>query len=121
MIKKIMEDARLYQGPNHQNMVSMKLHGTEESGCESFWVAVSHILPGGGHPMQSSPAEQVFFILEGEITLISRSGAEILKKWESIYVAPKEERQLINHTNIVATVFVIKSSGEELLKYNDEK
>ena len=117
-MKKVqLESAKRYHGPKHHDMISMKLHGTEETGCRSFWVALSHVLPGGGHPFQAAPADQVYYVLEGEVTFRSKDETIVLKASDSLYVAPNEEREMSNATNSVATMLVIKGDGESLLKF----
>jgi len=117
-MKKVqLVDAKRYMGPNHYNMVSLKLHGTQETGCQSFWVGTSYVLPGGGVPMQASPVEQVFMVLDGEITFKSMEESYDLHMMDSIYVAANEEREMINNSNKVCTVLVIKGGGESFLKF----
>lgn len=117
MKKVLLENAKRYLGPNHRDMVSMKLHGTEETGCQSFFVALSNVLPGGGHPFQASPVDQVFYVIEGEVTFRSNEETIVLKASDSLYVAPNELREMMNTTNKVATMLVVKGGGESLLKF----
>lgn len=116
MIKVQISDAKKYMGPNHHEMVSLKLHGTQETGCNSFWVGISHVLPGGGVPLQASSAEQVFFVLDGEVIFKSKDDTFNLKAWDSIYIAPNEEREMINKSNKTCTILVIKGGGESVIR-----
>ncbi|WP_258359130.1 cupin domain-containing protein [Moorella sulfitireducens (nom. illeg.)] len=107
-MKKIeLKDVKPYEAPRHFKMVSLKLHGKEESGAQKFWMGMSHFLPGGGAEYDSAPVERVYFVLEGEMTVISESGKMVLKEWDSVYIGPGEKRELINETNKPATMLVI--------------
>jgi glyoxylate utilization-related uncharacterized protein len=108
-MKKIpLEDARSYQASKQFKMAALRLHGKEESGCQAFWVGLSHYLPGGGSEFDASPSEKVYFVLEGEITVRGESGETvILHPWDSIYVKAFEGRQILNATNRPASLLVI--------------
>ena len=45
-------------------------------------------------------------MLDGEVTVKTEEGEVILKKWDSIYLAPDEARSILNHTNSPATMLV---------------
>jgi glyoxylate utilization-related uncharacterized protein len=108
-MKKIaLADAKSYQAPKHFKMAALRLHGREESGCQDFWVGLSHFLPGGGTEFDASPAEKVYFMLEGEITIRGESGETVtLEPWDSIYIKAFEGRQILNETNRPASMLVI--------------
>jgi mannose-6-phosphate isomerase-like protein (cupin superfamily) len=118
-VKKIeLKDAKRYLGPGHHDMISLKLHGESESGCKTFWTALSHILPGGGHPARAGNEDQVYFVLEGEVIFSTPEGDIHLKAYDSFYVGPGEERSMRNDTNKVAVMFVIKGGTDNsMLKY----
>lgn len=109
-MKKIeLKDVKPYQAPKHFNMASLKLHGTEETGATKFWMGMSHFLPGGGaeYAYEDSPTEKIYFVLDGEITVKSKTETFVLKKNDSIFIGPNEGREMINETNQVATVLVV--------------
>jgi quercetin dioxygenase-like cupin family protein len=69
---------------------------------------MSHFLPQGGAELGAVPAEMVYFVLEGELTLYDeKKNKTVLKKWDSIHIAPGEVRSLINESNLPATQLVI--------------
>lgn len=117
MRKLEIKDARRYLGPGHHDMISLKMHGKEESGCGSFWTALSYVLPGGGHPARAGNEDQVYFVLEGEVTFITPQGNIVLKPYDSLYVGPGEEREMRNDTNKIAVMLVTKGGGDGMLKY----
>lgn len=109
-MKKVeLKDVKPYQAPKHFNMASLKLHGTEETGATKFWMGMSHFLPGGGadYAYEDSPTEKIYFVLDGEITIKSKTETFVLKKNDSIFIGPNEGREMINETNQVATVLVV--------------
>lgn len=107
-MKKIeIKDAKPYQAPKHFNMVSLRLHGKEESGATKFWVGLSHFLPGGGAEYDESPFEKVYFVLSGEITIKTQKEEITLRPWDSIFIGANEGREIINKTNMPATMLVI--------------
>ena len=95
--------------PGHFDMVALKLHGLEESGASKFWMGMSYFLPGGGaqYAYEDSPTEKIYFVLDGEITVKSKDETFVLRKNDSIFIAPNEGREMINETNQVATVLVV--------------
>lgn len=108
MIKRIVEACQPYEAPKHFNMTALRLHGKDESGCEKFWMGMSHFLPGGGAEYDASPTEKVYFVLEGEVVVYDEKDERIvLKRWESIHIGANEGRRLINESNLPATMLVV--------------
>jgi quercetin dioxygenase-like cupin family protein len=108
-MKKVeLQDAKPYAPPKHFNMTALKLHGKEETGTQQLWMGLSHFLPGGGAEMDATPAEKLYFVLSGEVTV---SGPEnetyVLKAWDSLYVGPNETRAIVNNTNRPASMLVV--------------
>ncbi len=54
----------------------------------------------------ATPIEKVYFVLEGEVTIKTEEGEVMLKKYDSIYLAPNEARSILNHTNSPASMLV---------------
>ena len=107
-MKKItVDDAQVYNPPKHNDMRAMRLHNKDVSGCQNFWVGLSHFLPAGGAEKDASPSEKVYFVLAGEITVKTASQTVILKAMDSLYIPPNEEREVINNTRMTASMLVI--------------
>jgi len=107
-VKKIeIKDVKAYQAPKHFAMTAMRLHGKEESDSQKFWMGLSHFLPGGGAEYDESPTEKVYFVLEGEVTVKSKTETIVLKAWDSIHIGPGEGREIINATNMPASMLVV--------------
>jgi quercetin dioxygenase-like cupin family protein len=107
-MKKIeLKDAQPYLAAGHFNMTALRLQGKEETGVQKFWMGLSHFLPGGGAEMKATPTEKVYFVLEGEVTIQTPSETVVLRPWDSVYIAPGEERAIINNSNRPASMLVI--------------
>jgi quercetin dioxygenase-like cupin family protein len=108
-MKKVeLKQVKSYQAPKHFDMTALKLHGREETGCKTFWMGLSHFLPGGGAEYDASPAEKVYFVLEGEVTVKGDSGEVIkLRPWDSIYIGAHEGREIVNATTRPASMLVV--------------
>ncbi|PKM85536.1 MAG: cupin [Firmicutes bacterium HGW-Firmicutes-11] len=108
-MKKVeLANVKPYSAPKHFDMKAFKLHGTEETGSKKFWMGLSHFLPMGGaeYAYEDSPTEKIYFVLEGEITVKSKTETFVLKKGDSIFIGPNEGREMLNETNMPATVLV---------------
>lgn len=110
MNKVEINKAMAYEAPGHFDMRAIRLHGTN-NGCEAYSLGISHFLPGGGTTYVEPPVELVYFILEGEMTIMDKDGNEIdtLKKYESMHFAVGEGKQIRNKQNFPATMLVIAS------------
>jgi len=108
-MKKVeLKDVKPYAAPKHFNMTALRLHGREETGAQKFWMGLSHFLPQGGAEFDASPTEKIYFVLEGEVTVITAEKQKIvLKAWDSIHIGANEGRSLINESNRPASMLVI--------------
>ena len=109
-MKKVeVKDVKAYEAPGHFGMTAMRLHGKEETGIQKFWMGLSHFLPGGGAEWayEDSPLEKIYFVLEGEMTVKSKSEEIVLQQWDSLYLGPNEGREVINNTNKPASMLVV--------------
>lgn len=108
-------DAKQYEAKGHFNTVSLRLQHKDTTGVKSFWVGLSHFLPGGGAEMSASNSERVYVMLKGKLSIITEDGRELeLEPFDSVYIPPGEKRAIVNKTNMPATMLVIVSySGGE--------
>ena len=107
-MKKVeLKDAKSYEAAKHFKMAALRLHGKEETGIQNFWMGLSHFLPGGGAEYSESPTEKVYFVLQGEVTVRSKTEEVVLRPWDSIYIGANEGREIINHTNQPASMLVV--------------
>jgi glyoxylate utilization-related uncharacterized protein len=109
-MKKIsLSEVKPYAAPKHFNMTAMRLQGKEETGIQKFWMGLSYFLPGGGAEWgyEDNPQEKVYLVLDGEVTVKSKTEEITLKAMDSLYLGPNEGREIINKTNKVATMLVV--------------
>ncbi len=107
-----LSEARPYQAPGHFDMRGLRLQGHEASGVESFWVGLSHFLPGGGVEMDATPVEKVYVVLDGEVTVTTEAGTATLGPLDSCWLAPNEARSISNRTNRPASMLVVMPYGQ---------
>ena len=105
-IKRFAE-AQPYEAPNHRGIVGLRLQGFEEGGPKNQWVGLSQILPGGGAGPDSTPFEKVYVCLDGELTLIAGGKEDVLRKYDSVTIAPGEVREMINRRNENCSLLVV--------------
>ena len=109
-MKKVqIKDLKTYAAPGHFGMTAMRLQGKEETGATKFWMGLSHFLPGGGAEWayEDNPLEKVYFVLSGEITVKSKTETFVLCEGDSLFLGPNEGRELINATNMPASMLVV--------------
>jgi quercetin dioxygenase-like cupin family protein len=109
-MKKIeLKDVKPYDAPKHFNMSALRLHGRAESGTKNLLLGLSHFLPGGGAEYDDGPIEKIYFVLQGEVTIITDKERIVLRSWDSIHIGPGEGREIINETNMPASMLVFVS------------
>lgn len=114
-MKKVeIKNLNTYEAPGHFGMTAMRIQGKEETGATKFWMGLSHFLPGGGAEWayEDNALEKVYFILEGEITVKSKTDTFVLKKGDSLFLGPNEGREVINNTNMPASMLVVVNYPE---------
>jgi len=107
------DQARPYIAPRHNGCVSYRLQGLEATATKSFWVGMSHFLPGGGAEMDASPFEKAYVVTEGEITVIVGDERQVLRKYDSCIIPANEARQVINESHLPASMVVVLSKVSE--------
>jgi Cupin domain. len=107
MKKMALSDAKAYVAAKHFDVRSMRLQGKDETGVQHFWMGLSHFLPGGGAEMDATPAEKVYFVIEGELTVRTADQEVVLGPYDSLYIGPDEAREIINNTNMPVSMLVV--------------
>lgn len=102
-----LADAMPYEAVNHHDMVALRLQGHEATGAASFWVGLSHFLPGGGAARSATPIEKVYVVVDGELTFVTDDAEHVLGPLDSCRFAPGEARTVENRTNRVASMLVV--------------
>lgn len=83
--------------PDHTGVTSQEIAG-KMLGAKSCDVKLGVYQPGGDCIYHSHPfSEHVFYILEGQLTVIDEDGTEITaQKGEALYIPAKEVHKAIN-------------------------
>ena len=103
---KHLSEAKAYEAPNHRAYSSLRLFGLDAGGPKQFTVGLSHFLPGGGAGPDASPPEKIYYVLAGELTVISGDKEAIVRAGDSCYIGPNESREIVNRGNEVCTIAV---------------
>jgi mannose-6-phosphate isomerase-like protein (cupin superfamily) len=106
MIAKKFSELKPYDASNHRGCHPLRVFGAEAGGTTGLIVGISHFLPGGGAGPDASPPEKVYFVLEGELTVIVNGKETLLTKHDSCMIGPNENREIINRGNEVCTILV---------------
>ena len=106
MIVRQLSDAKPYEAPNHRDYKSLRVFGAEMGVSQTLIFGISHFLPGGGAGPDASPPEKVYFVLDGELTVIVGGKETVAKRGDSVYIGPNESREIVNRSNTVCTIAV---------------
>ena len=100
-----------YEARGHFMTAALRLSGKEETGATKFWVGLSHFLPGGGveYSGEDQTSEKVYVVVEGQVSVKSRTEEFTLDPMDALYIAPHEGRSILNKTNKPASMLVIAS------------
>ena len=100
-----------YDAPGHAGMSMRYLQGRGAGPCDSLWLGLSTIEPGGGTTLSASDMEKVYVVLAGELEVAAQIGAsrqvETLFPLDSCRIGPAEARQLTNRSDRQATVLLV--------------
>jgi len=100
-------DALPYDAARHFGVATLRLHGGEQTDAERVVVGISYFLPDGGAEESSSPAERVYVVLEGQLTVTTGDGPVVLNPMDSCLIPPGETRSVLNTSNRPASMLVI--------------
>jgi quercetin dioxygenase-like cupin family protein len=103
---KPLSAAEPYEAPNHFDCRSLRLAGFAAEGPQSFWVGLSHFLPGGGAGPDASPLEKVYVVLSGHLTVCAGGKKEVAGPMDTVFIPGGEEREIRNEGNEVVTIIV---------------
>jgi quercetin dioxygenase-like cupin family protein len=99
--------AKSYEAANHHGCEAVRLQGAEVSPVTSFWLGVSNFAPGGGADWDTTSAEKVYLLLEGEVTVETEDQSVTLRAKDSVFLAANERRRIINESDATAVMAVI--------------
>ena len=96
-----------YDAPNHVGMRCLRVQGHGASPAASVWIGLSQMAPGACAALSASPVEKMYVVLSGEVTLRNARERHVLRRHDSCYVYPGEERELRNDTGQEAQVLLV--------------
>lgn len=106
-----LQDAPPYTAPGHQDMAMRYLQGRTAGPADSVWIGLSLIGPGGGTTLSASPVEKFYILLDGEVEITGSTEQHtetvVLQPLDSCRIAPGEARQLLNRTDVPASVLLV--------------
>ncbi len=94
-----LKDAPAYYPAAHNDMRCLYLQGKDAGPADTMWIGMSQILPGGHTSLSASPVEKFYVVIEGELTIETPEGEQVLHPLDSCRIAPGEARALKNKTN----------------------
>jgi quercetin dioxygenase-like cupin family protein len=100
-------EAKGYEAANHHGCEAVRLQGAEVSPITSFWLGVSNFAPGGGADWDTTSAEKVYLVLEGEVTVETEVESVTLHAKDSVFLAANERRRIVNESNTNAVMAVV--------------
>jgi mannose-6-phosphate isomerase-like protein (cupin superfamily) len=101
------EDAKGYEAALHSGCSALRLQGADISPIKAFWTGLSYFLPGGGADWDATPAEKVYVVIDGEITVETEETNVVLRAQDSVYLGPNERRRIVNTSNRPAAMIVV--------------
>lgn len=95
--------------PAHYDMKSLDIHGMEKEGNfhNILILGLSQFLPGGGAEKAEIKADVIYYVLEGEMTVITEQGETVLQPGDSVRFEKNEVREIVNRCNMTTKMLVI--------------
>lgn len=100
-------EALPYEAKGHFGMTALQLQGGAANKTGVLTCGLSHFLPGGGAERSVSPLEKFYFVIAGQITVVTDEDEATLAAHDSCWLAAGEARSIENRTNAVATIVVV--------------
>ncbi len=106
-----LAEATPFDPPGHHGVGPVRLQGGEETPTERVTVVLSHYLPGGEAEMAPQATETMYVVVAGELVMISEGTEETLRVYDSVHFTPGTLRQVVNRTNVPASMLVIRPTS----------
>ena len=107
MIVTLSGEGKSYEAAHHHGCEAVRVQGGEVSPVTSFWMGISNFEPGGGAEWDTTNAEKVYLVLEGEITVETEDESVTLRAKDSVFLAANERRRIINESDSTAVMAVV--------------
>jgi quercetin dioxygenase-like cupin family protein len=100
-------EATTYEAPGHYDVRTTRLHNAADVNDGRLVMGLSHFLPGGGAKQNAVPAEFIYYIVSGEMTITLDNGTFVLKAGDTIHCGPMTTKEIKNTGISVTTMLVI--------------
>lgn len=100
-------EAKKYEALGHYDVRTLRLHNAAEVEDGKITLGISHFLPEGGAEFGKAPAELLYYIISGEMTITTEKEKFVLKAGDSIHFAAGEGREPKNNSVLPATMLVV--------------
>ncbi|ABQ68140.1 cupin [Rhizorhabdus wittichii DC-6] len=104
--------AEAYFPAGHVDMRCYRLQGRDDAVEPAMLLNLCHFLPGGSTGSAASPAEKLYLVLEGELTVSSGGREELLGPWDSCRIAPGEARLIENRSHRPASILLVMTNAD---------
>jgi len=99
-------ESYVYTANGHYDCQTTRLHDPQDVNDGKLVCGLTHFLPGGGIEKKSNPAESIYYVLEGEMTVYIGDETYVLQKGDSIHFGGGVERECKN-TSIATTQMLV--------------
>ncbi|MEC3978032.1 cupin domain-containing protein [Amycolatopsis sp. H20-H5] len=106
-----LADAELFDPPGHRGVGPVRLLGGADAPATGVTVTLSHYLPGGEADMAPQPADTVYVIVAGALTMISEGVEETLHPYDCVHFTAGTLRRVLNRTPLPASMLVIRPAS----------
>ncbi len=103
-----LTDAEAFSPPGHVGVGPLRLQGGADTPTAELTVVLSHYLPGGRAERSPQPAETVYVLVSGELTMISDGQEAVLRPYDSVHFTPGTVREVVNRSPLPASMLVVR-------------
>ena len=101
-----------YEAPGHYDVRTTRLHDPKDVNSGGITMGLSHFLPGGGCDYGSNPKESIYYIIEGQMYLVSEEGTEsevktTLFAGDSFHCGPNTKKSVVNNGTAASQMLVV--------------
>jgi quercetin dioxygenase-like cupin family protein len=106
-------DAVPYDPPNHSWVGARRLQGLEAGGPTSCAVAISEYPAGASAGTAPTPADTVYVVLAGQLTVTTSDGDIALDVHDSVFLPSGTVRAVRNDSDAHATLLVVVTPNRQ--------
>jgi quercetin dioxygenase-like cupin family protein len=90
------EDAYSYEAPGHFDVDPTRLHNADDVNKGRMTMGLSHFELGGGCEFGSNPAESIYYIISGQMTLKTDDEETVLMPGDTFHCGPDTKKSVTN-------------------------